>query len=96
LNRFSISEIEKLMFCKDDDVLHFGHDVHVNAAIMVFAGGGQALTVLMVVSTMALDEMALSTLSIPAPAPAGWKVPQPARFPRRAGAEKDRTEYIAA
>ena len=33
------------MFSKDDDVLHFGHDVHVNAAVMVFAGGGQALTV---------------------------------------------------
>ena len=34
------------MFCKDDNVLHFGHDVHVDAAIMVFARGGQALTVL--------------------------------------------------
>ena len=40
-----LPQIEQLVFSKDHDVLHFRHDVHVNAAVMIFTGGGQALSV---------------------------------------------------
>ncbi|SAC96629.1 Uncharacterised protein [Enterobacter cloacae] len=33
------------MFSKDHNVLHFRHDVHVNAAVMIFTSGGEALSV---------------------------------------------------
>jgi hypothetical protein len=33
------------MLSKNDDVLHFRHDVHIDAAIVIFTGGRQALPV---------------------------------------------------
>ena len=38
-------QIEQPVFSKDHNVLHFRHDVHVNAAVMIFTSGGEALSV---------------------------------------------------
>lgn len=85
------------MLRKDDDMLHFGHNVHVNATVLVFTGGGQALTVLDRGQHNGVGRDGAFHAVHPQRQPQPeLKVPQPARFPRRAGAEKDRTEYRAA
>lgn len=59
------------MLGQNDDVLNFGYDVHIDAAILIFRVDVRHCPSLMVVRTIALEEMALSTLSIPSAAEAG-------------------------
>ena len=57
------------MFSQNDDVLHFGYHMHINAAVVVLRVEVRHWPSLMVVSTIAFDEIALSTLSIPNASP---------------------------
>ena len=68
------------MFSQNDDVLHFGYHMHINAAVVVLRVEVRHWPSLMVVSTIAFDEIALSTLSIPMPAPDASKAPRPGAF----------------
>lgn len=61
--------IQQTMFREDNDMLNLRDDVHINAAITVLRVDVRHCPSLMVVRTMALEEIALSTLSIPSAKP---------------------------
>lgn len=89
-----VAIVQQLMLGEDHNVLHFRHHMHINAAIDIFARRGKTFAILMVVRTMAFEEMALSTLSIPNASPDVLTVPPPAHSRRRAVTEKDHTGCI--
>ncbi|NYY81273.1 hypothetical protein DMI65_14135 [Escherichia coli] len=87
--------IQQMMLRQNYNVLDFSHHMHINAAIVILRVDVRHCPSLMVVSTMAFEEIELRRCPFPTPDPVVRKAHQPTRFPHHVAKEIIHTGYKA-